>query len=347
LFTRSYKVEPNWFKQELERFVRTKRPDLIEAFNTDTDTLRAADTHSVPDNDATDSFKQSNGWKPMNGQLFMGQSGMDQQLANLALVEYLSSVGVEIAAPKMVYFNDRTGMILVRATTADLEIIETAVAVINEAPAQVTIETRFVEISEQDTHSLGFGWILGNTVTGPNSGAATSGGSQLTPTNTGGTFPPPGAPSVTDGNVTPEGSTITNAPESLSVTGILTDPQFRVVITALDRRKGVDIMFAPRVTTLSGRQTQIKSVNIQTIITDVTTNESGLYPVTKPMEFGPVLDVIPRVSADNSRIEMTVIATLSQFVGYDDPGATHAVYQPDKNEDAVMLPTPKPRYNLR
>src|SRR4029077_19962009 len=39
------------------------------------------------------------------------------------------------------------------------------------------------------------------------------------------------------------------------------------------------------------------------------------------LPFGPTLDVIPYVSADGFTIQMTIIPTITEFLGYDDPGA--------------------------
>ncbi len=41
---------------------------------------------------------------------------------------------------------------------------------------------------------------------------------------------------------------------------------------------------------------------------------------TQTLPFGPVLDVLPSVSADGYSIQMTIIPTITEFVQYDDPG---------------------------
>jgi len=69
-----------------------------------------------------------------------------------------------------------------------------------------------------------------------------------------------------------EGSPI---PALGTITGILTDPQFRVVIRALEQRSGVDMLAAPKVTTVSGRQAQIQSVDIRQIVTGLNVGASG------------------------------------------------------------------------
>ena len=56
-------------------------------------------------------------------------------------------------------------------------------------------------------------------------------------------------------------------PAVATLTGLLTDPQFRLVIRALEQRRGVDLLSAPRITTMSGRQAQVKVVRVETIAT--------------------------------------------------------------------------------
>jgi general secretion pathway protein D len=61
----------------------------------------------------------------------------------------------------------------------------------------------------------------------------------------------------------------------MTFTGILTDPQFRVVIRALEQRQGVDLLSAPKITTLSGRQAQIKIVDVRYIVIGLDTSQTG------------------------------------------------------------------------
>jgi Flp pilus assembly secretin CpaC len=59
------------------------------------------------------------------------------------------------------------------------------------------------------------------------------------------------------------------APAVGTLTGILTDPNFRVVIHALEQRDGVEFLAEPEITTTSGRQTQMRATEILTVITAV------------------------------------------------------------------------------
>jgi general secretion pathway protein D len=132
-----------------------------------------------------------------------------------------------------------------------------------------------------------------------------------------------------------------STPEVATITGVLTDPQFRVIIRALEQRTGVDLLSAPRVTTLSGRQAQVSvqdSVSIVSAVTITTATAGGgatagglataggvntpsINYTVQALPFGPNLDVVPYVSADGYSIQMTIIPTLTEFVQYDDPGS--------------------------
>jgi general secretion pathway protein D len=243
-------------------------------------------------------------------------------------------------------------MLFVRATLQDLDIVEQAIQILNISPPQLTIEAKFAEVTQDDTRALGFDWFLGNTLInggqmGVQGGTAPSFGnaSSVSPANPSGVFPGPGPspglggpgaifPSATD-NILTSGLRNT-APALATYTGILTDPQFRVVIRALEQRQGVDLLSAPKITTLSARQAQIKVVDVRYIVTDLDLSQttssgattalggtvgggvgSAIQPIAEPIELGPVLDVVPYVSADGYTIQMTIIPTIKEFIGYD------------------------------
>lgn len=79
--------------------------------------------------------------------------------------------------------------------------------------------------------------------------------------------------------------------------GVLDAQQVRDMVALLEQSQGVNVLSAPRVLTLDGRQAQIKVVSTKTI------ND-------QPYEVGPSLDVVPRVSADGRATDLTVIARI-------------------------------------
>lgn len=189
--------------------------------------------------------------------------------------------GFQNAQGKALFFNDRTGILLVRATLDDLDIIEQAIQALNFTPDQVTIEVKFVEIGQDDAKALGFDWFLGNwNMAGGNlglsGGTAPSYAGAPSAANPFGVFPgnfgvPSVAPNPSTDQLVTSGLRSTEIggtaiPTVATLTGILTDPQFRVVIRALEQRGGVDILSAPKVTTVSGRQAQIQIIDLQTVV---------------------------------------------------------------------------------
>ncbi|MBI3418032.1 MAG: hypothetical protein HY043_22310 [Verrucomicrobia bacterium] len=221
-----------------------------------------------------------------------------------ALRELLSQLGLDMTSGgNALFYNDRAGILMVRASLADLETVEKAMEVLNANPPQVVIEAKLVTLSDADAKALGMDWFLGKALIDQTTNG-TAGASQ---------------PNFR-----------TNAALT-TANGILTDPQFRVVLRALEQHGGVDVLGAPRVTTLSGRQAQVSMTERKSIVTgiegeaddkksedDKTKSTKKKFTAT-PMDFGPTLDVVPYVAADDYTIRVKVVCHVKEFVGYDEP----------------------------
>jgi general secretion pathway protein D len=279
------------------------------------------------------------------------------EIVQNAVINFFRAVGVDLSPQngKNVFFNDREGTLMVRATTQELDIIEAAIQTLNIAPPQINIKAKFVEVTQKDTRQLGFDWYLGNFLMGngklgAQGGTAPTYGGQSSLANPEGTFPGSvqngtaiGSSSsdqlLTSGLRNGGANNISSIPALGTISGILTDPQFRVVLRALEQRDGADLLNEGQVTTLSGRQAQIQVVDMQSIVTGtgvnqavggggsgggtgttVTQNSTAITPTTTSIPLGPTLDVLAYVSADGYTIQMTVIPTVIDFIGYDDPG---------------------------
>ena len=292
-----------------------------------------------------------------------------------AAINYFEALGVHLDPAqnpgKALFFNDRQGMLVVRATMQDLDIVEAAIQILNIVPPQVNIKSKFVEIAQNDQKALGFDWFLGNVLMnngaiGGQAGSAPSFGSPTTPANpTGLPFPASAIPpSATDQQLT-SGLRSVGSP-LFTLTGILTDPQFRVVISALQQRDGSEILAQPEITTTSGRQAQMKATDVKSVITGFSFSQTQnaqaggngqtivnpgatiVYPLPEQMELGPVLDVIPCVLSDGFTINLTLIPTITSFVGYDNPNEvlTSGVLG-NSSQGFTLVPTVLPRFTVR
>jgi beta-lactamase regulating signal transducer with metallopeptidase domain len=138
--------------------------------------------------------------------------------------------------------------------------------------------------------------------------------------------------------------------------GILTPAQARKARAFAEENKGADLLNEASVTTLNGRQTQIQMVDLKTIVTNI--NPHALVPPGVPangngsnalylattLPFGPTLDVVPFARVDGFTLQLTVIANVSEFLGYYPPTNSPTVYVDGKKQRAEL---PLPRLRVR
>src|SRR5258705_1154847 len=70
----------------------------------------------------------------------------------------------------------------------------------------------------------------------------------------------------------------------------------------------------------------------------------AIVPAAAQIPFGPVLDVIPYVSADGYSIQMSIVPTLTEFLGYDTENSRQ--FQTVVGTSPVQ-PTPLPGFRVR
>ena len=175
--------------------------------------------------------------------------------------------------------------LVVRNTRDNIDLLDSIVdAAVDDAPSQVDIQTKFLEINQNNIQELGFDWLLGPFSVG--GGVYGSGGGGAPGANATYPFGNPMAggaamSSVGDlrsGNRAISGNSIdsllasqsgastaladtTPAPGIFSIAGVFSEPQFQLVIRALNQKKGIDLMTAPKVTTKSGAEATVKIIN--------------------------------------------------------------------------------------
>ena len=261
------------------------------------------------------------------------------------------SAGVPFPPGSSLVYNARTSTIIIRNTPENLEIFERVLSAYNFVPSQIEIEAKFVQISQNDLDELGFDWQLGTKTLGSFDVTGGSGAE---------TFPPgSGAASTASydlssglrdsssiqGNAISSllaangfGSTASSADQVATIRGILTNPQFQVVIKALAQKQSADTLSAPKVTTVSGQQAQIRSVQEFIYPTSwaqpsATSSGGGVtgggaVAITPSIpssfqtrEVGILLNVTPEVGADGYTINLTLAPEVSEFLGFINYGS--------------------------
>ena len=230
------------------------------------------------------------------------------------------------------------------------------------APKQVSIESKFVEINQNNAKELGFDWLLGPfSLNGKvfGSGGTASNGVPVNAAN----FPfdangvPIGQNPVTSGNRSGDFAISANAldallvpglgqvagvaPSMFGLAGVFTNPQFQVVIRALNQKKGIDLLSAPSVTTKSGQRAIIEVIRELRYpktytapqvpaIAASTTGAVGSVPVvvtpTTPQDWetrntGVTLEVEPVVGGDATTIDLNLIPQVVEFEGFINYGS--------------------------
>jgi general secretion pathway protein D len=305
----------------------------------------------------------------------------DRQLVGRADAKtMLQSMGVEF--PTITLPDGRTdiasatfwpnsGTLIVRNTQDNLDMVDALVDQANASqPKQVEIESKFIEITQNNLKELGFDWLLGPFNIGNHKVFGAGGTSVNSPAANPANFPfvnttgqpigdtQPGQPigqfPVTGGNRSGSLAISANALDALlfpgaagvapgifGLAGVFTDPQFQVVIRALNQKKGVDLLSAPKVTTKSGQRAIIEVVRefryprtyTQPQVPQIGSTTGGnnnVVPVvvtpTTPQDWetrntGVTLEVEPVVGEDATTIDLNLVPQVVEFEGFINYGS--------------------------
>jgi general secretion pathway protein D len=302
-------------------------------------------------------------------------------IKKLSALEVLKGQGILFPEGSSAVFNAGTSQLIVRNTIPNLDLVEAYVdSLQKQAPKMIFITAKFVEVSQKNTDELGFDWLLGpfnvpssartfgsggtvgNSQNGGIAGAsggvtefpflmpsgAVVGRNPVTRGNRSGSFAI--EPDSIDGLISGNANNNNVAPGLFALSGVLTDPQFQVVIRGLAQRKGVDLMSAPSVTTKSGQRATIEVIREfyyptefdppeipqqfgsvaggSTNLVTGTQTGGGSFPVTPTtptaFEMKPIgvrMEVDPTVGADGYTIELNMAPEVNEFEGFINYGS--------------------------
>ena len=281
--------------------------------------------------------------------------------------EFLESQGVQFPPGASAHFLPESSRLIVRNTEDNLELVDALVEQANvSGPKQVEIEAKFVEINQNNLKELGFDWLLGQFNIGNERVFGGGGTAGTAPAVNPSDFPfvapgnvPVGQFPVTGGNRSGNLAISANAIDSLlfgvngasalapgifGLSGVFTDPQFQVVIRALNQKKGIDLLSAPRVTTKSGQRAVIEIVREFRYPTQFTepkvpeisgrgTSSSATTTIALPVvgpstptnfetrNTGVTLEVEPVVGPDGVTIDLNLVPQVVEFEGFINYGS--------------------------
>jgi general secretion pathway protein D len=292
--------------------------------------------------------------------------GLPQTTGKSGAKEFLESQGVIFPAGASATYLASSSKLLVKNTQANLDLIDSLVEVsLATPPSQVEIEARFLEVTQNNLQELGFDWLMGSYQLPSGSGLRTGGGTVGNQKAANGPWPlqnpsgfglPPGpvgnitgngTGNLTAGNRTGSAAITANALDGLlfgspagpaagvlALAGVFTNPQFQVVLRAINQQKGVDLVSAPKVTVKSGAKA---TINITRKFPYPRTYSppqvpqsqgGGVNPATPatPTDFetrnvGVQLEVEPTVGPDGYTIELSLSPQITEFQGFVNYGS--------------------------
>ncbi len=281
----------------------------------------------------------------------------NQETSFPSIKNFFQSKGIEFPIESSATYLPSTNKLIVRNTPERLDLIDTLIkSVIKSPPLQVSIETKFIEINQNDLSELGFNWLLGAFSLG-NSGLSMSGGGSANGLNTTAyPFPTAGmnpigalrsghqaindtsVDTVLEGNAR-NALADSSVPGIFSIGGVCSTPQFQMVVRALNQKKGIDLMAAPHVTTKNGSKAMIKIVDefiypsqysppqipVSTVATNSYTGGLRSTPPTITPSFptswtsknlGVTLEAKPTITPDHKMISLELHPQITDFDGF-------------------------------
>ncbi len=268
---------------------------------------------------------------------------------------FFVDAGVPFPEGTSIKYQPSLNLLLVANTAENLEKFEDILKQLNVIPFQVEIEARFVEIGQTDLEELGMEWLLTDDwkIAQDASGGAAVPLSARQRIQVNKNNLTKGLREFGDdsGETTPGGS----LGSVLSISSILTNPELTVILHALERRSGANLLSAPKVTTKSGANAEIKVVKEIIYPTEWETGGGALGQqvatavVLTPASFetrdtGVILNVTPVVGPDGYTIDLTMMPQVVELADWINYGS--AVIDPQTLQPITMN-NPQPIFHSR
>ena len=275
---------------------------------------------------------------------------------------FFSELGVDWPAGSSINYVPSIGKLIVANTPENLTVFEQILGELNIVPHQIEIESKFVEVAQQDLDALGLEWNLTDDWE-----LAHKEGSGTYPGNTERIQMNKGSFSsglrYANDVVGVEGGLIND--RVMTVASVLTNPELTVIIHALSQSGNTDLLSAPKVTTKSGYEETLKvvkeyiyptSFEVQGISGNNNNNnnvggnnqQGRVGGIVEPSDFetrevGVVLSVLPEVSPEGQMINLEMRPEVVGEPEWFNYGSEYT----DADGNVQTLNMPQPFFNSR
>ena len=275
---------------------------------------------------------------PSVGSKIMLSSGQDTASGMVDAKEFFSTV--PFPAGSSVQFNPEFNLLLVRNVPKHIDEVKALLdrynkKALEERSQQVEIETKFIEVAEGALDELGFEWTIGQNGTYINNDSISVPGGQKLFTDTLRTGAEAFDSSVGSGGRASEFNTYARSAAGTIADGLagdagelliqkVTGTPVDLLIRALERQAGSDLLSAPKVLTKSGETASIHVGETRRFPTayDVII-ERYAQPSLVPLDYaeyktGVMLEVTPELDPENGTIEMNLAPEITELAGFDE-----------------------------
>ncbi len=285
----------------------------------------------------------------------MTPTGIDREREPVQ--QFFEQMGVKFPPGSSIAYRSSIGQLVVANTAENLAVFEKILAEVDVVPSQVEIEARFVEVNQNDLEEFGLQWLLDD-----NWQVAQRRGQESLPlsarerievrANAGRGGFTRGLRFGAAGAELPAGGGDGTLGSLMTISSVLTNPEFSLIVNALAQKGHADVLSAPKVTTRAGQEANIRVVTEYIYPTDydireITGSVDGQVVVVdaftiptmfETREVGVILSVLPEVSPDNNTINLTLRPEVTDEPIWRNYGAV--VRRPDGSEQQTNMEQP-------
>lgn len=271
--------------------------------------------------------------------------------------DFFEQMGVPFPPGSSIAYRPSVGQLVMANTAENHEIFRRILQEVDVVPNQVEIEARFVEVNQTDLEEFGLQWLLDD-----NWQMLQRRGQDHLPVSArqriemqanahrggftrGLRFGSADAEMPVGGGAGTLGSLMT-------ISSVLTNPEFSMIINALAQKGHADVLSAPKVTTRAGQEASIRVVTEYIYPTDydireitgsidgqaVVVDAFAIPTMFETREVGVILSVLPEVSPDDNTINLTLRPEVTDEPIWRNYGAV--VRRPDGSEQQTNMEQP-------
>ncbi len=254
----------------------------------------------------------------------------------------LEERGVKFPEGSAAIYNRATGILTVKNAQDQIDLVEELVTVNQGETLLVRIETKLIEINQDDLDSLAFNYSLAGGYPIAGSGSKIAGGNVQTGTSlqgVGGLRVSDPIQTFLDGASATQPQAQAVVPNRFGITGAIDGNAFQILMEALSQKTSTDFLTAPSVVVNDGQQANVlvareflypsefdaataaSSSTIEAPFITIYT-VSPTYPTAfESRNVGVSMVVQPRITVDRQRVFLTLKPEITEFDGFINYGA--------------------------